>query len=69
MPHASSILGNILDIKYLNKEINYLSLNNSLLKLIKKPYFTRYYKLKPKNIIDIKIMVNKVNNYLNKYNK
>jgi len=52
--------------KYLSGEINYLSLNDNLLKLIKTPYFTRYYKLKPKNIIDIKIMVRKVITYLNK---
>ncbi len=52
--------------KYLNGEINYFSLNINLMKLIKIPYFTRYYKLKPKNIIDIKIMVKKVNTYLNK---
>jgi len=55
--------------KYLSKEINYLTLNKNLLKLIKNPYFTRHYKANPKNIIDIKIMVNKVNNYLDKYNK
>ena len=52
--------------KYLNREINYRSLNVSLIKLIKTPYFTRYYKLRPKNIIDIKIMVKRVINYLNK---
>ena len=52
--------------KYLNGEINYLCLNISLMKLIKIPYFTRYYKLSPKNIIDIKIMVKKVVTYLNK---
>ena len=52
--------------KYLNGEINYLCLNISLMKLIKIPYFTRYYKLRPKNIIDIKIMVKKVITYLNK---
>ena len=52
--------------KYLNGEINYYSLNNFLLKLIKKPYFTRYYNSEPKNIIDIKIMIKKVTTYLNK---
>ena len=52
--------------KYLCGDINYRSLNSNLLKLIKTPYFTRYYKLNPKNIIDIKIMVKKVNTYLNK---
>ncbi len=52
--------------KYLKGEINYLSLNTKLIKLLKIPYFTRYYNSAPKNIIDIKIMVNKVNTYLNK---
>ena len=52
--------------KYLNGEINYNSLNVNLVKLIKTPYFTRYYKFSPKNIIDIKIMVKKVTTYLNK---
>ena len=51
--------------KYLKNEINYFSINFYLLKLIKTPYFTRYYKFKPKNIIDIKIMVKNVTNYLN----
>ncbi len=52
--------------KYLNKEINYQSLNNKMVKLIKNPYFTRYYKFGPKNITDIKIMVKRVTTYLNK---
>ena len=52
--------------KYLNGKINYHLLNVSLLKLIKTPYFTRYYKFGPKNIIDIKIMVKRVTTYLNK---
>ncbi len=52
--------------KYLKNEINYFSINFYLLKLIKTPYFTRYYNFKPKNIIDIKIMVKRVTTYLNK---
>ena len=52
--------------KYLNGKINYHLLNVSLLKLIKTPYFTRYYMFGPKNIIDIKIMVKRVTTYLNK---
>ncbi len=63
-----SINDNLVD-KYLRGEVNYNSISVNLLKLIKIPYFTRFYKLKPKNIIDIKIMVNKVNNYLDKYFK
>jgi len=52
--------------KYLKGDVNFNSLNIKLMKLIKIPYFTRYYKFKPKNIIDIKIMIKKVNTYLNK---
>ena len=52
--------------KYLNGTINYNSLNVNLLKLIKNPYFARYYDIGPKNIIDIENMVNRVNTYLNK---
>ena len=40
-----------------------------MLKLLKKPYFTKYYSSKPKNINDIKNMVEKVNQYLNNYLK
>jgi len=53
--------------KYLKGEINYNSINTNLIKLIKIPYFARYFKSKPKNIIDIKIMVRKVITYLNKF--
>ena len=35
-----------------------------MLKLLKKPYFTKYYKKSPKNINEIKNMVKKVNQYL-----
>ena len=51
--------------KYLNSQISYHSLNRNIIKLIKTPYFMRYYNSKPKNIIDIKIMVKNVTNYLN----
>jgi len=52
--------------KYLNGQINYLKLNVYLLKLIRNPHFTRYYKNGPKNVSDIKIMVKRVTTYLNK---
>ena len=61
-----SINDNLVD-KYLRGEINYNSINTNLIKLIKIPYFARYFKSKPKNIIDIKIMVRKVITYLNKF--
>ena len=52
--------------KYLNDQISFISIQKSLLKLIKDPYFTKYYNQIPNNIIDIKIMVEKVITYLNK---
>jgi 1-deoxy-D-xylulose 5-phosphate reductoisomerase len=51
--------------QYLNDKISYDLLQKKLLKLIKHPYFTKYYKLTPNNINDVKNMVKKVNLYLN----
>ena len=56
-----------LVMRYLRGEINYFSLNNNLLNMIKKPYFAKYYQSSPNNINDIKSMVNKVKNYINNY--
>ena len=52
--------------KYLDSEINYISIQKNLINIIKSPYFKKYYKLKPKNIYDIKKMIIHVKNYLNK---
>ncbi len=57
-------LNDCLVHKYLNNEINYLSLQLNLLKLIKNPFLMKYYKLKPKNIYDIKKMIKITKNYL-----
>ena len=38
-----------------------------MLKLLKKPYLTKFFNTSPKNINEIKLMVNKVNLYLKKY--
>ena len=43
--------------KYLNKHINYISIQKNLLKIIKKPYLKKYYKLKPNSVYDIKKMI------------
>ena len=40
-----------------------------MLKLIKIPFFKKYYNIKPKNIKDIKNMVKITNQYLNEYIK
>ena len=50
--------------KYLNNQIPYLSIHKIMLDLLKKPYFTKFYSKKPKNIKEIKNMVHKVNQYV-----
>ena len=55
--------------KYLDNEISYISMQKSMIKLLKKPYFKKYYIRKPKNISDIKFMVKMVNKYLDNYLK
>ena len=52
---------------YLENKITYISIHNTMLIMLKKSYFRKYYNLRPKNVNDIKIMVNKVNKYVNKY--
>ena len=51
--------------KYLNNEINYISIQRNIINLIERPFFKKYYKLKPKNIYDIKNMISITKNYLN----
>ncbi len=55
--------------RYLNNKISYITIHKTLLDLIKMPYFTKYFRSSPNNINDIKIMVKKTLNYLNKYLK
>ncbi len=62
-------INDILVKMYLVNKISYISIHEKMLKLLKKPYFTKYYSSKPKNINDIKNMVEKVNQYLNNYLK
>ena len=52
--------------KYLNNQINYISIQLNIINLIKKPYFAKYYKLKPKNIYDINKMIRITKIFLNK---
>ena len=59
-------LNDLLVQKYLNGSINYISIKSNLLKHIKNPYFKKYYKLKPKNIYDIKKITMLTKNYLEK---
>ena len=60
-------LNDALVKKYLEYKISYFSIHLLMIKLLKKPYFTKYYSAKPRNIKDIKIMVDRVNIYVNKY--
>ncbi len=60
-------LNDALVKKYLEHKISYISIHNSMLKLLKKQYFQKYYTMRPKNINDIKIMVQRVNLYVDKY--
>jgi len=50
--------------KYLNGSINYKSIHMNILRLINKPYLSKYYKLKPKNIYDIKKIIAVTKKYL-----
>ena len=62
-------LNDALVKKYLENKISYITIHNSMLKLLKKPYLKKYYSSKPKNINEIKIMVQKVNKYVDEYLK
>ena len=57
-------INDILVRNYLANKIPYISIHNKMLQLLKKPYFTKYYSSRPKNINDIKYMVEIVNQYL-----
>ena len=59
-------LNDTLVEKYLNGQINYISIQENILKLIKTPYIMKFYKLKPKNIYDIKNMIMITKSYLDK---
>ena len=52
---------------YLENSIKYISIHELLLKLLKNQYFSKYYKISPKNINEIKNMVIKVNKFLYEY--
>ena len=60
------VLNDFLVKMYLDNLIKYIDLHKMLIKLLKNPYFTKYYKKKPKNINEIKNMVLNVKNYLHK---
>ena len=51
-------LNDELVLKYLEGKINYISIINNIIYFIKSPYFRKFYKLKPKNLYDIKKIIN-----------
>ena len=57
-------LNDMLVDEYLKNNINYISIHRNLIKLIKSPFFNKFYKLKPKNIYDIKKMILITKKYL-----
>jgi 1-deoxy-D-xylulose-5-phosphate reductoisomerase len=57
-------INDMLVKNYLLNKISYISIHNKMLELLKKPYFIKYYSSKPKNIKDIKSMVEIVNQYI-----
>ncbi len=54
---------------YLNNKISYISIHKIILILLKKPYFTRFYNIRPKSVNEIKSMVQKTNFYIKNYLK
>ncbi len=62
-------INDLLVKKYLENKISYISLHIFMLKLLKKPILSKFFVLKPKNINDIKKMVNKTNQYVEKFLK
>ena len=59
-------LNDTLVEKYLNGQINYISIQENILNLIKRPYIMKFYKLKQKNIYDIRNMIEITKKYLEK---
>ena len=58
-------INDYLVYKFLSNKINYYSIHINLLKLIRSPFLKKFYKLKPKNIYDIKKMIEVTKNYIN----
>ena len=54
---------------FLKNKISYITIHRTMLKLLKKPYLTKYFNTSPKNINEIKLMVNNVEQYLIQYLK
>ena len=62
-------INDLLVKKYLENKISYFSVHKFMLYLIKEPFLSKFFDLKPKNIDDIKNMVSKTNQYVEKYLK
>jgi len=62
-------INDLLVKKYLENKISYFSVHKFMLHLIKEPFLSKFFDLKPKNIDDIKDMVSRTNEYVEKYLK
>ncbi|MFL2902740.1 MAG: 1-deoxy-D-xylulose-5-phosphate reductoisomerase [Candidatus Pelagibacter sp.] len=62
-------INDLLVKKYLENKISYFSVHKFMLYLIKEPFLSKFFDLKPKNIDDIKDMVSRTNQYVEKYLK
>ncbi len=58
-------INDYLVYKFLSNKISYISIHLNLLKLLKSPFLNKFYKLKPKNIYDIKRMIDVTKNHIN----
>ena len=59
-------INDVLVNMYLENYIKYIDIHKLIIKILKNPYFVKYYKKSPNNIKEIRIMVNKVKMFLNK---
>ena len=62
-------INDLLVKKYLENKISYFSVHKFMLSLIKEPHLSKFFDLKPQNINDIKHMVGRTNQYVEKYLK
>ena len=60
-------INDLLVKKYLENKISYFSVHKFMLLLLKKPFLSQFFDLKPKNIDDIKSMVQRTNQYVEKF--
>ncbi len=62
-------INDLLVKKYLENKISYISIHKFMLLLIKEPFLSKFFDLKPRNIDDIKHMAIRTDQYVEKYLK